>query len=469
MAPMVIKTENPPPSKRDKRNRQPFAKPARILRLRRHAVAIFNSALKAVQAEAAVRRACRLKGHILYIGPISRDLREIENIIVIGAGKASAHMAAAIERLLGPKITRGLVSVKYGHALALQNIRLVEAGHPVPDANGLRATRSILQLTEKAKKNDLVICLLSGGGSALLPLPTPPLTLSDKQITIRVLLACGASIHEINTLRKHLSAVKGGQLARSAYPATLVTLILSDVVGDKTDIIASGPTIPDPGNFQDCMGIIDRYAIGDRLPKRVINHIRAGMAGEIVETPKPGNPVFADTHNLIIGSNIEALMAASQKAASLGYRPMILSSMIEGNTRDAALFHTAVAKEIRRTGNPIPAPACLLSGGETTVTIAGKGRGGRNQEFALAAALEIMSENDMVLLSAGTDGTDGPTDAAGAAVDPCTIDDARRAGIDPTKFLADNDSYSFFQKTGELLVTGPTGTNVMDLRILLVR
>ncbi len=371
---MVIKTENPPPKNRDDRIRHPFAKPARILHLRRHAVAIFNSALRAVQAEAAVRRACRRKRHILSIGPFVHDLREMENIIVIGAGKASAHMAAAIEHLLGPKITRGLVSVKYGHTSALQKIRLVEAGHPIPDANGLRAARMILQMAKKAEKNDLVICLLSGGGSALLPLPAPPLTLIDKQETIRVLLACGASIDEINTLRKHLSAVKGGQLARAAYPAALVTLILSDVVGDKTDIIASGPTVPDPGTFQDCLDIINRYQISDRLPKRVINHIRAGAAGKIAETPKPGDPVFADTHNRIIGSNVEALSAAAKKAESLGYRPLILSSMIEGNTRDAALFHTAVAKEIRRTGNPVPVPACLLSGGETTVRITGKGR-----------------------------------------------------------------------------------------------
>lgn len=467
MASMVIKTENPPPKKRDDRTRHPFTKPARILRLRRHAMSIFNSALSAVQAQAAVRRACCREKHILSIGPFVRDLREMENIIVIGAGKASAHMAAAIEHLLGPEITHGIVSVKYGHTLALQKIRLVEAGHPVPNVNGLRAARTILQLSEKAGKNDLVICLLSGGGSALLPLPAPPLTLPDKQKTIRALLACGASIDEINTLRKHLSAVKGGQLARAAYPAALVTLILSDVVGDKTDIIASGPTVPDPGTFQDCIDIINRYQIGNRLPERVINHIRAGAAGEIAETPKPGDPVFADSHNRIIGSNIEALSAAAKKAASLGYRPMILSSMIEGNTRDAALFHTAVAKEIRRTGNPIPVPACLLSGGETTVRITGKGRGGRNQEFALAAAIEIRDEKDLVVLSAGTDGTDGPTDAAGAVADSLTINNALKAGLDPSGFLADNDSYSFFKKTGELLITGPTGTNVMDLRILL--
>jgi hydroxypyruvate reductase len=465
---MTIKTKKPPPKKRDAQPLRPFAKPARIDRLRRHAAAIFNSALKAVQAETAVRRACRLKRHILSIGPFAFDLRGVENIVVIGGGKASAHMAAALEDMLGPKITHGLISVKHGHTRKLKTIELIQAGHPVPDAHGLRAARAIFRMAENAEKNDLVICLLSGGGSALLPLPAPPLTLADKQKTIRLLLACGASIDEINTLRKHLSAIKGGHLAGAAYPAVLVTLILSDVVGDRLDIIASGPTVPDPGTFQDCMDIIDRYQITHKLPPRVLNHIRAGIAGKSAETPKPGDRLFTGTRNLIIGSNAEALAAAAKKAASLGYRPLILSSMIEGNTQDAALFHTAVLKEIRKTGNPIPPPACILSGGETTVKVTGNGKGGRNQEFALAAAMEIQGEKNMVLLSAGTDGTDGPTDAAGAVIDPFTVVNARKAGLDPTTFFADNDSYSFFKKTGELLVTGPTGTNVMDLRILLV-
>lgn len=467
MTPIVIKPENPLP-KREMRSGSALKKPGHAHPPRRHAQAIFSNALKAVQADAAVRRACRLKGRVLSIGTFIRDLNTIKKIIVIGAGKASAHMAAAVEDLLGPKITQGLVSVKHGHTRPLKTIKLVEAGHPVPDVDGLRAARAIFQLAKKAGKNDLVICLLSGGGSALLPLPVPPLTLADKQKTIEILLACGASIDEINTLRKHLSAIKGGHLARAAYPAALATLILSDVVGDKLDIIASGPTVPDPGTFQDCRDIIERHHIENKLPTRVVNHISAGLAGKIAETPKPGEPAFSAVENNIIGSNVQALSAAAKKAASLGYQPLILSSMIEGDTREAALFHAAVAKEIQASGNPIPPPACILSGGETTVKVTGNGRGGRNQEFALAAAMEIQGEKNMVLLSAGTDGTDGPTDAAGAVIDAFTIVNARKAGLDPATFFADNDSYSFFQKTGELLVTGPTGTNVMDLRILLV-
>jgi glycerate 2-kinase len=464
---MRIKTEKPPSKRRNGRSPDPFEKPAGIHHMRRHAASIFQSALKAVQADAAVLRACRVKNNILSIGSFVRDLRDIDNIIVIGAGKASAHMAAAVENLLGNHISCGLVSVKYGHTAPLNFIDLVESGHPVPDANGLRAAEGIFKMTEKAGKNDLVICLLSGGGSALLPLPAPSLTLPDKQETIRVLLACGASIDEINTLRKHLSAVKGGQLAAAAYPAAMITLILSDVVGDKLDIIASGPTVPDPGTFQDCRNIIDRYQIGDKLPGVVVAHINAGIAGYIDETPKPGDPVFAAVENRIIGSNADALSAAARKAASLGYQPLILSSMIEGDTREAVLFHAAVAKEIQKTGNPLSTPACLLSGGETTVKIIGTGKGGRNQEFALAAALAIMDQKNLVMLSAGTDGTDGPTDAAGAVVDTFTAGNAHRAGLNPEAFLANNDSYTFFEQTGELLITGPTGTNVMDLRVIL--
>ncbi len=465
---MKIKTEKPPSKRHDGRPPDLFAKPARIHRMRRHAASIFQNALKAVQADAAVRRACRIKNGVLSIGSFVRNLRDIDNIIVIGAGKASAHMAAAAENLLGKNITSGLISVKYGHTLPLTFVELMESGHPVPDANGLQAAEDIFRLAEKAGKNDLVICLLSGGGSALLPLPDPSLTLADKQETIRVLLTCGASIDEINTLRKHLSAVKGGHLAKAVYPAALVTLILSDVVGDKLDIIASGPTVPDPGTFKDCRDIIDRYRISEKLPEAVIEHINAGLAGRLAETPKPGDPVFANVVNRIIGSNADALAAAAKKAASLGYRPLILSSMIEGDTGQAALFHAAVTKEIRKTGNPAAAPVCLLSGGETTVNITGPGKGGRNQEFALAAALAITGRQNLVVLSAGTDGTDGPTDAAGAIVDSLTVENARLAKLDPKSFLANNDSYSFFNQTGELLITGPTGTNVMDLRVILV-
>jgi hydroxypyruvate reductase len=309
---------------------------------------------------------------------------------------------------------------------------------------------------------------MSGGGSALLPLPAQGLTLKDKQETIKVLLACGATIHEINAIRKHTSAVKGGQIARAVHPATLISLILSDVVGDNLDVIASGPTVPDSSSFSDCMEIFRRYSIIKKLPTSVVRHIKAGISGKVSETSKKGDPAFLRTRNQIIGSNFEAIIAAKQKAEGLGYTTLALSSMIEGETKDVAHVHGAIAREILKTGNPIPPPACILSGGETTVTITGKGLGGRSQEFSLAMAIDIAGNESIVALSAGTDGTDGPTEAAGAVADTDTFKRAVSMGLDPRQFLVNNDSYHFFDQLGDLFITGPTNTNVMDMRIILV-
>lgn len=433
------------------------------------AVTIFNSALGAVNAFRAVKKYCRLKENTLYFDQFRVNLSRYNNIYVVGAGKASGNMAAAIEEILSSKITSGWINVKYDHTVALKTIKLVEAGHPIPDENGRTGALQILHLVEKADKDDLIICLISGGGSALLPLPVPPLTLSDKQKTISTLLSCGATINEINSLRKHMSLLKGGGLAQKAWPATLITLIVSDVVGNPLDVIASGPTVGDPSTFRDCMDIIHKYNITNRIPAVVAEHFKKGVAGKIKESPCPGDQIFDKTFNLIIGSNIEALTAAAKMSESLGYNTVILSSMIEGDTREAAHFHSAIAKEIRKSGNPVSAPACILSGGETTVVLNGKGKGGRNQEFALAAALDIAYDERMVILSGGTDGTDGPTDAAGAVVDSKTVKKAQNSGLNPVNFLENNDSYHFFKKTGDLLMTGPTGTNVMDVRIVLVR
>ncbi len=437
--------------------------------MRQDAATIFNSALSAVNAFSAVKRFCRLKEDTFYIDQFPVNLSRYNNIYVIGAGKASAPMGAAMEEILSEKITDGIINVKYDHTLRLKKIKIIEAGHPIPDENGRAGALQILRLAEKAKKNDLIICLISGGGSALLPLPAPPLTLADKQKTIHTLLSCGASINEINALRKHMSLLKGGRLAEKAWPATLITLIVSDVVGNPLDVIASGPTVADPSTFHDCMNIIRKYHIIDRIPVPVVEHIRNGINGKVSETPKPGTPIFDKTHNVIVASNMEALSAAGKTAESLGYNAVILSSMIEGDTRQAAHMHTAIAKEIRKTGNPLPPPACVLSGGETTVILSGKGKGGRNQEFALTAAIDIADDHRMVILSGGTDGTDGPTDAAGAVVDSDTMEKSLDSGLNPAAFLENNDSYHFFQKTGDLLMTGATGTNVMDLRILLVK
>ncbi|MBC8200084.1 MAG: glycerate kinase [Desulfobacterales bacterium] len=436
--------------------------------MRKDAETIFYAGLKAVEPGAAVKRYCRIEDDHLFIGDKPYDLSRIKNIFVVGAGKATAPMAAEIENILGDRVTKGIINVKYGHTSKLGRIKLIEAGHPVPDKNGRQGAEAIIDLVNNAGKNDLVLCLISGGGSALLPLPFPGLTLKDKQDTIKILLSCGAAIHEINALRKHISMIKGGRLAQAAHPASLVSLILSDVVGDNPDVIASGPTVPDSSGFDDCMKIIDKYNLRKKLPKPVVRHIKDGISGRVPETPKTGDPAFEKAQNIIIGSNIEAIMAAKQKSESFAYNTIVLSSMIEGDTTQMAHVHSAIAREIIQTGNPIPSPACILSGGETTVTIKGKGLGGRNQEFALAAAIDIAGAKNIVILSGGTDGTDGPTDAAGAVADTNTLSRAMAMGLNPGYFLENNDSYHFFQKLGDLLITGPTNTNVMDIRIMLV-
>lgn len=440
----------------------------KLARMRKDAVKIFYKGLQAVEPGAAIKRYCRLEKDLLFIGGNTYDLSTFRNLFVIGAGKAAAPMAAAIEELVGKRLTNGIINVKYGHVTELGKVKLIEAGHPVPDKNGQEGARAILDLAYHAGKDDLVLCLISGGGSALLPLPPQDITLKEKQETIKALLSCGAAIQEINALRKHISMIKGGRLAQAAYPATIVSLILSDVVGDDLDVIASGPTVPDSSTFSDCIKILDKYDITKRLPQTVVNHIRQGFAKKIQETPKKGDPAFKDTQNLIIGSNMEAILAAKQISESLGYNTLVLSSMIEGETRHVAHVHTAIAKEILKTGHPLPSPACILSGGETTVTIRGEGLGGRNQEFALTAAIDIAGNENIVVLSGGTDGTDGPTDAAGAIADTVTLKRAGEQGIDPLHFLLKNDSYHFFKKLGDLLITGPTNTNVMDLRIMIV-
>jgi len=440
----------------------------KTVKLRKDAEKIFRAGLAAVEPGAAIHKFCRRNNDTLHIGNKNYELSRFGRIHVIGAGKAAAPMATAIEEILEDKISSGVINVKYGHVNKPGRIKVIEAGHPIPDQNGRDGTESIMDLAESSRENDLVICLISGGGSALLPLPATGITLKDKQDTIKILLSCGASIDEINSIRKHISGIKGGMLARAVYPAALVSLILSDVVGDDLDVIASGPSVPDSSTYEDCTEIIRHYEISDKLPKTVYSYICKGASGLIPETPKPGDPIFEKTADLIIGSNMEAILSAKKKAEELGYSTIVLSSMIEGETKHVARVHAAIAKEIRKTGNPLPAPACILSGGETTVTITGNGRGGRNQEFSLAAALDISKHQDIVIFSAGTDGTDGPTDAAGAVADTTTVKRALEKQADPGTFLSNNDSYNFFRIIDDLVLTGPTNTNVMDLRIVLV-
>lgn len=427
------------------------------------------AALEAVDPEAAVGRHLRVGGDRLEADGHVYELERFPQILVVGAGKAGVPMGRAVAALLGSRLTGGHLVVPHGQAVELDGIRVHEAGHPVPDEAGVRAGRAVLEAVRDTGGDTLVICLLSGGGSALLTCPAEGIELAALQATSQALLACGGSIVEINALRKHLSAVKGGQLARTARPAEVLTLILSDVVGDPLDAIASGPTAPDPTTFSDCLEIVRRYGLQDRLPAAVTARLEAGTRGEIPETPKPGDPIFDGVRHVIVANNDQAVTAAATAAEGRGYRPCILSTLIEGESREVAKVHVAIAKEVRRSGRPVESPACLISGGETTVTLRGSGRGGRNQEFALAAALQLAGSEGILACSVGTDGIDGPTDAAGAVADGSTVARGAAAGLDARDHLERNDAYPFFAALDDLVVTGPTHTNVMDLRLLLVR
>jgi hydroxypyruvate reductase len=437
-------------------------------KLRRDARAIFDAGLESADAHAAITRQVRCDGACLDVAGHRYNLSRYHHIYVAGAGKASARMAQAIEAIIGDGITNGLVIVKRGYGLATEKIEIVEAGHPLPDEAGLEASARLIALLEGAQADDLVLCLISGGGSALLVSPREGISLQDKRDVTERLLKSGAPIQEVNAVRKHLSQVKGGGLARSAYPATLVSLILSDVVNDPVEAIASGPTAPDPTTCTDCIRILQRYELWPAIPGAVRNLLKMGTRGETADTPKETDAIFSNVKNVVVGNNLLAAQGARQRARELGYQSCILSSTIEGEARIAAGFHLAIAREVLESGEPLTTPACLISGGETTVTVRGQGKGGRNQEFALAAALEIDGNERIVVLSAGTDGTDGPTDAAGAIVDGTTIRRGEDKGLDARACLQDNDSYRFLLGTGDLLVTGPTFTNVMDLRLMLI-
>ncbi|MDE0001754.1 MAG: glycerate kinase [Rhodospirillaceae bacterium] len=436
--------------------------------LRNDARCIFDAALQAVDPAAAIRRHVVREENRLNIGGDAWDLDRFEHVYVVGAGKAGAVMAGGLECVLGDRLAGGVVNVKYGHTTLLRRVELVEAGHPLPDAAGVEGAEKIVELLASLGEEDLVFCLLSGGGSALLPLPADGVTLKEKQAVTGLLLQCGATINETNTVRKHISRVKGGQLARLASPARLVSLVLSDVIGDTLDIIASGPTVPDESTYGDCRSILEKYGLRGKLPAAVIRHLDAGAKGAVPETPGPGDPVFCRTQTVVIANNRQALDAARTEAEKRGYNPLVLSSSIDGETREIARVYAAMAREIERHGDPVRSPACVISGGETTVTLKGGGKGGRNQEFVLAAVAGIEGLERTVVFSAGTDGTDGPTDAAGAVADGHTLFRAAEKGLDAEACLDRNDAYRFFEPLGDLVITGPTHTNVMDLRLLLV-
>jgi hydroxypyruvate reductase len=425
---------------------------------------IFNSAIKAADPYTATIRTLEREGW-------KKRFKEFESIYVIGAGKASYPMAKAVVFLfneMGIRIKEGIILIPTSipHK-PLQNIIVRTAGHPLPDQSGVDTTKEIIDILNRTHERDLVITLLSGGGSSLLVQPQMDITLKDYRKTTDLLLKCGADIREMNTIRKHISKIKGGQLAKTAYPATVLSLVLSDVVGDPLDVIASGPTTPDLTTFKDCSNILSKYSLAKRVPKSIQTAIEEGLLGKMEETPKPGEPYFERTEYLLIGNNLLALQGAKERGVEYGYHSLILSSEVEGETRKEAKKQIDFARNLLESGNPHPPPVCLISGGETTVNVVGDGMGGRNQEFALQASLE-MEGLPISVLSGGTDGKDGNTEAAGAICDGETVRRAKSMGLDPEKFLAQNDSYTFFKKLNDLVITGPTNTNVMDLHIILI-
>ncbi|MDR7543212.1 MAG: glycerate kinase [Armatimonadota bacterium] len=428
--------------------------------LRRDAVQILDAAVAAADPGAAVRRALHWDGGRLRFGDRTLALAPTARILVVGAGKAASPMAAAVEQILGERIAAGVVTTKYGYVEPLRRIQLVEAGHPLPDAAGLAGARRMLALVATAGRDDLVVVLISGGGSALLPLPAEGITLEEKIATTDLLLRSGATINEMNTVRKHLSQIKGGWLARRAAPATVLTLVLSDVLGNPLDVIASGPTVPDPSTFRAAVEVVRRFGLWDRLPASVRRHLERGAAGAVPETPKPKDPAFRRAHARIVGDITSAAAAAAARAQALGYDTYLGPTDVQGEARDVGAEFARMVRETRQGR-----PACLVMGGETTVTVRGTGRGGRNQELALGAAAGIAGLPQTLIAAFGTDGTDGPTDAAGAVVDGSTLARAQAAGLDLHAALANNDAYTFFQALGDLIITGPTNTNVNDLWI----
>jgi glycerate-2-kinase len=424
---------------------------------------IFYAALKAVDPHSLVA------SHMdTFSSEFQKD--EYNKFLVIGFGKAACRMAKAVEDSVNDFIHGGIAITKFGHCPLShkpQKIQVIEAGHPVPDENGLKGAEKTIRLLKESDEKSLVLCLISGGGSALLISPFKGITLDDKKKITELLLKAGANIYDLNTVRKHISRVKGGRLAELAYPSRLISLVISDVIGDRLDVIASGPTAPDPTTYKDAWKILKQYDLIGSLPSSVNEVLAEGAKGLIPETPKEMNPIFEKVDNIIIGNNKKALEAAKTKADKLGFHSEVLSFAISGEAREVGKQFAKKANEVmisKTTNRPI----CLISGGETTVTVRGNGIGGRNMELALSFAMEIEDIDGITLLSAGTDGTDGPTDAAGAIVDGATMTRAKARGLNPENYLENNDSYTFFKETGDLFITGPTGTNVMDIQIVLI-
>jgi glycerate 2-kinase len=431
------------------------------------AVSIFLAGVERVLPDRLICNSMSVRNDVLYINDLSFNLLSFKNIYVVGAGKASALMGAEVERILGDRITAGHIAVKYGHGRDMKKIKVTEAGHPVPDENGYQATQDVLEICRKAGIHDLVICLLSGGGSALLPDSPEGVSNASMMKLNDELVKSGAAIDEINTVRKHLSDVKGGRLAQAVFPATLISLILSDVIGDPPDVIASGPTVADTTTYTDARSILEKYIVSSHVPPEITSWITKGCHGLFPETPKPGNKAFEKTYNILIGTNRIALQAAAEKAKELGFESHILTDRLEGDVLAAADYIVGQALEFKSKKNNGKA-ICLLIGGEPTVRVTGNGSGGRNQHLALLCAVMLRGVSGITILAAGTDGSDGPTPNAGAVVDGETYMKAIRNGNNPEDFLKEFNTCRFFSIEGGAIVTGPTMTNVMDIIAVLI-
>lgn len=432
------------------------------------AINIFNHAVEVVKPSAVISKYIKIDGDLLTIADGKLKLNDINRIYLLSVGKAAAAMALEVEKILGDNIASGLVVTKYHHALSLTHCDTIEAGHPVPDENSIKAATAIKKFLSSLTGNDLLLCLISGGASALIADMSEGISLDDLQQLSRLLLDCGASIHEINTVRKHICVLKGGQLLRHTNDAQVISLLVSDVIGDDLSVIASGLTVADNSSFADAWDVVDKFDLSLKIPISIKKYLQDGLKRHVMDTPKPGDSLFDRTANYIIARNEDALNAAKEAATQLGYHVNIIDKTMKGEAKEmAATFVNAL---MTYKGNK---PACLLMGGETTVTIKGNGKGGRNQEFVLAALIELMqlnvpAEQIPIILSGGTDGTDGPTDAAGAFIDKNVLNNVKALSYDPLPYLLNNDAYHFFKQTGTLLITGPTQTNVMDIVIGLI-
>ena len=436
-------------------------------RARQLATDALNAALEAVDPKVIIKSKVRIKGGTLKIGKLTFNLSKFRSIYVVGGGKACGPMAEALVELLGDRVKEGAVNIPHSSAsYRTGRVKLQRASHPIPDQSGVKGATRMLDLVGKAEEKDLVFCLISGGGSSLMPKPRSGISLEDKQKVTDALLRSGATINEFNTVRKHISGLKGGWLAKEAYPATVVNLILSDVVGDPLDFIASGPTVPDTTTFHDAVEVLKHHGLWSKVPDAVRKVLTDGEKGLIPETPKLGDKVFKKVHNIVIGNNFTATHAAYNTFRKARVNSLLLTSTLEGQAREVGTMLASMAKDIVGSGNPVPKPAGMVAGGETTVAVAGKGKGGRNQEIALSAALKVGNMDGVVIASVSTDGVDGPTDAAGAIVDGKTVQRARDLALNPREFLANNDSYTFFSRLSDLVFTGPTGTNVCDVTVI---